>query len=305
MAALVAVRQGWLEALMSKYGLALVLGAVGAAVLYHANPQFFRDRWGEASELYDWQAALGSNAHFYRYYFIDNFPAFTFLFPVGAYVAVRRYGKAGLYAVCSSAPLFFMHAFVYARKSERYVFYFFPFFLLTALIAVEPMVEWGWERARVTLKREPLRVKIVAAAFLLPGFLVLAHPWAMIAMRAPFRAKNPDWKSLDPELKRNLRSATVITTNPREYLYYVGAQPKYYRLVELDPNHAYEPTLLRSDTEFDHALRHRGDVYFVGAEWNFYNDAFMSDRMRNAVDYFMSPVDHGGDRRILVFHRNP
>lgn len=304
MAMLVVIRQGWVDALTSKYVLVILLGAAGAAVLYHADPRFFREKWGEAFELYDWQAALGISDHFYRYYFIDNFPAFTFLFPVGAYVAVRRYGKAGLYAVCSSAPLFFLHAFVYARKSERYVFYFFPFFLITALIAVEPVLEWAWERARVALKKEPLRAKIVAAAFLLPGFLVLVHPWALIAMRAPFRAKNPDWKSLDPELKRNLLSATVITTNPREYLYYVGAYPTYYRLVELNPNFPYEPTLLRSDTEFAHALRHRGDVYFVGAEWNFYNNAFMSDGMRNAVSYLMSPVDHGGDRRILVYHRN-
>ena len=302
MAGFMGFRHGWLRTLMSKYVATLAIAAMAFVALYHLYPQFFQAKFREAVEIYDWQAAKKFDYNFYRFYLTDNFPALTFLFPVGAYVAIRRYGKAGLFALCSSAPLFFLHAFVYARKSERYIFYFFPFFLITSLIAIEPFLIWGWSNLRTALKGEPLRGKIVAAAFLLPGFLVFTYPWAINAVRTPFHSKNPDWKSLDDEFKRNLRSATVVTTNPREYIYYVGAYPTYYRTVELDSDYVYEPTLLKGDTDFRKALHQRGDVYFVGAEWNFNNDAFMTEAMRGAVTYSMSPVDHAGDRRILAYH---
>jgi 4-amino-4-deoxy-L-arabinose transferase-like glycosyltransferase len=297
-------RQGWGKAFLSKYGIVTVLGVAGAIALLALYPDPIRENLDEATKINNWQAAKGYTSNFYRYFFIGNYPALTFLFPVGAYVAVRRYGKAGLYAVCASAPLLVLHSFVFARKSDRYIFYLFPFFIITAVIAIEPVLEWGWERLRVALTSQPLRAKVVAAAFLLPGFLVVAHPWIVFSLRAPFRAKHPDWKSLDETFKRNLRAATVVTPNPQAFLYYVGKQPEYYRLAEIRRNHTYEPTLVLTSEQFSDIMRKtRGELYFVGAEWNFYNEGFMTDEMRNAVQYLMSPVDHGGDRRILAYHK--
>jgi 4-amino-4-deoxy-L-arabinose transferase-like glycosyltransferase len=302
MFAFVVVRQGWVNALISKYGITLFLGIAGATAVYLLKPEMIQAKLREAMQINNWQVAKGYTDHFYRYYFTDNFPALTFLFPVGAYVAFRRYGKSGLYTVCAAAPLLLLHSFFFARKSERYIFYLFPFFVITAVIAIEPILEWGWEKLRVNLKSEPLRAKVVAAAFLLPGFLVLVHPWILTAAKAPFRAKHPDWKSLDDQFKRNLRGATIVTTNPQAFIYYVGKSPEYYRLAEISRRYAYEPTLVRTPDQFSAVLKTKGELYFVGAEWNFYNDAFMNPEMRNAVQYLMSPVDHGGDPRIVAFH---
>jgi len=303
MAAMTVGREGWRKASLSKYVIVIFLGVAGFLALMTWDRKLIMEKISEATDIHSWQVAKGYDNNFYRYYFINNFPAFTFLFPVGAYVAVKRYGKIGLYSICLSAPLLVLHSLVFARKSERYIFYLFPFFLITALIAIEPFIEWGWERLRISLKSEPLRAKVLAAAFILPGFLVFAHPWIAISFKVPFRAKHPDWKSLDEQFKRNVRGATVVTTNPQAFLYYVGKKPEFYRLSEINKRRDYEPTLIRNNEQFRDVLHRKGELYFVGAEWNFNNEGFMGESVRGAIKYLMSPVDHAGDRRILAYHK--
>jgi hypothetical protein len=297
------VRHGWKTALTSKYSLVLFLGIAALVVVALLHPEEIRGKIREATKIEEWQLSKGYDGAFYRYFLVDHFPAIAFLYPVGAYVALRRYGRTGLFLFLSAAPLLLVHSYVFARKSERYIFYFFPFFLITAAVAIEPMLRWGWDRLRDSLRTEKLRSKLLAAAFLLPGALVIVHPWFGKSFAVPFRSKHPDWKSLDHLFKNNLRSEQVITTNPQAFLYYVGKKPDYYLLAEIRRKHEYEPTLVRSEEQFSNILRTRHNLYFIGAEWNFYNEGFMSEPMRNAVEFQMYPIDHGGDRRILTYHK--
>ena len=96
-----------------------------------------------------------------------------------------------------------------------------------------------------------------------------------------------------------MSDGVVITANPREFVYYFHRYPDYYRAVEMSGG-LHETGLISDAQDFHQIVMNRRNVYFIGSEWNFFNDAFMNADMRNTVEYAMAPADHGGDRRILA-----
>lgn len=297
-------RSGIKRALASRYGAGLVVMAVAAALAVKFAPRWVSWLLGESATLYGWQRHLGLGPNFYRYILADQYPGLLFVYPVAIYASVRQYGRRGLFFAVAFAPIVLMLSLLVARKSERYLMFAFPFFAVTAAAAIAPTAAWAREKFNAHFGARAARQRILALALFAPVVLVFGHPWLEISARIPFRSRNPDWKSVDATFRKAVREGRVITTNPRAFLYYFDRYPDHYRTVELAEGAVAEPGRIVDADAFHSAVMRGRDVYFIGAEWNFHNNAFMTADMRNSVQFNMAPVDHGGDRRILAFHRN-
>src|SRR6185436_13371395 len=131
---------------------------------------------------------------------------------------------------------------------------------------------------------------ITAALLFLPAVGVVAYPWAKDAVTVADKAKYPDWKTLSPELKNEVSAGTVVTANARDFIYYFGRFPDYYRLVEVQKTATYEPVLIKDFVRFKSAIADHHNVYFVADRWNFHNNAFVDPTMREYVMRTMAPV---------------
>ncbi len=296
-------RLGFRQGLLSRYVLGLfVLGLIAAAAARY-SPARLEGLIRESTLIYDWQAQMGHGSGFYRHHLVEKYPALTFLLPVGLYSAIRHHGRRGLFLSVMFVPLALTLSFFVARKSERYLMCLFPFFAVIAAFAIAPLAIWARDSFNIHFGSRPVRRKLIALALFSPCALLFVHPWLETALGIPFHSVNADWKTIDRTFKNVVFDGTVITSNPREFIYYFHRNPDFYRTVEKNGG-VYEPGLVPDAQAFHDTVVAQHNAYFIGSDWNFQNDAIMSSDMRNTVLYSMSPVDHGGDRRILSFHRD-
>jgi 4-amino-4-deoxy-L-arabinose transferase-like glycosyltransferase len=292
---------GWRSREWTKYGFLLAFLGLSLAVLVVALPGVFHNLIFNASYVPDWMARKEGNA--LRYFLSDRYPGLFFLFPLGAVLLVRRYGKAGLLFALNFAVLFPMHSFVFGRREDRYIFYIFPYFVLAAAAAVEVILPAVAQALRRYTKGRSAWATILIVAAALPAVNLIAYPWLGNAKNVLTSYRFPDWKTLPPRLLENMAASGAITTIPREYLYYVGAAPTYYFLSERDPEQRYEPGLITTPAEFTAALADPRVRFLISNAWAFENDAYINDAMRAYVRETMHEVDHGGDPRLVVFEK--
>jgi len=145
--------------------------------------------------------------------------------------------------------------------------------------------------------------RVAVAVVGLCGLYLFCHPWMREAELVHHRAKFADWKSLPADFRDQVSAARVITPNPREFMYYFGRYPDYYRMVEINPKRQYEPGLLNNFIDFRRAIEGSPDSTFIGIDWNVNNPAFTTDAMRQYLNTKMVLVPHAGDPRILVYRR--
>ena len=298
-----AVTRGPRQAVYSKYG--LVLGLCAAVFIWFViyNDHFVRTMFSRATRVNDWQVFKAYDANYYRYLLVDDYPGLVFLFPLGAYYLTRTYGRRGFFFAASFAGLILMHSLVFGQKSDRYIFYILPFFTICGMAVLEPVgarlaAFWGrWSAGQTR------RQRLLALLCFLPAINLVAYPWAVDAVRAHRTPKFPDWKSIPLDVRSEAAAARLITTNPREIIYYFGSYPEAYIIAEVERHHTYEPGRLNNFIDLRREMEKPGETYFVATDWHFNNPAFMTQRMRRYVLEEMKRVPHSGDRRIVILRK--
>jgi len=115
-----------------KYICICIAAGLVALTLKYLNPSLvekilFNTNWVPA-----WAHADNTSTfNYYRYYFTDNYPAMTFLFPLASIYVISVYKKVGLFVVLSFVIPMALHVFIAKIALVRYIYYIFPFFVLT------------------------------------------------------------------------------------------------------------------------------------------------------------------------------
>jgi hypothetical protein len=297
-------RGGWVHAARSKYGVLLTVLLAGLAGVALFDRPFLLAAIRKAVSVPSWSQVGRGHSQFYRHFLMDGYPALFFIYPLGAVLLVRQWGRRGLFAVLSFALLFLLHSFVFGRKDARYMFYIFPFF---AIGAAQAMVFLGTATARSlqdtfrTLSRPAMAVAILAAA---PVALAAGYPWMSNARKVSNTSIYADWKVLPEELRNRIRAGVTFTTVPRDYFHYFGEMPEYYMVDEYHSRYRYEPGLVTSVHEAEALLDGHPGMYLVTDAWHLYDQAFFGDEAPRLLAR-MRRISHGGDRRLLIYQSVP
>ena len=315
MAGYVATKDGPSVAVQSRYavllGLMLLCMATAAVLLPATAARFFH----LARTPEPWYTG-GSPMTFCLWFFKYYYPALWFIYPLGAVILIRRYGRLGVFIVCAFLPVLLAHMFLFtARIAERYLVYILPFFFLTSACVVEVVIGLlvGWVR---DLKSTGARATSAATALaVIPAMWLFLNPWLGLASELRRYGIGPDWKELAPELREACGTGIVIANWPREVMYYGGRFPDYFATVSYeyfgDDNHTVNigarevPVNYVLDARsLQRVLSEDRDIYFVTTDWAFGNDAFMSEAMRRLIREEMTEIASvaSGNDRAVIYH---
>jgi hypothetical protein len=287
-------------ALRSKYGVLIGAGMLAFAGILWVNSEFVKEQMIHAVKVNDWQTHNAYNHNFYWDMFMTRYPGLMFLLPFGAFVLWKRHGRAGAFMVLSFVPLFLLNSYVFGRKMDRYIFHLFPFFFALAAAGVVPVARALWNAGRPAWTGLSRAQRVWAFLALLPAAGLVFYPWLLEADDALRRPRFADWKNLPDDVRSDLRSSFVVTTNPREFMYYLGKTPEMYTLTEKKKTLSY-PGLIDNAGQLKAGVAGHRPVYFIGDEWRFQNRTFFSDGMRDVIRDEFTPVPHSGDARLLIF----
>lgn len=312
MAAAAGHRGGFGAVVRSRYALVPALGAGAALALWLAAPQHVRWLVAAARERPPW-AATKPAFQFYSWLFTYYYPAFTFLYLLGAVLLVRDTGRRGWFVLASFVPLMIAHVVLFTgRVEERYVSYIFPYFVLGAcyaiLLAVKPLLatiaaEW---------KRGAKAMAVLLCLAALPVSNLVAHTWFRESVNLVRYGYGPNWKTVAPALRALPPDAVVMSPWPLHVAYYGGRFPDYI-LRHPQPEDGTEGTgrlgarpvvqrWLFDAGEFER-IAAAADVRVITTEWALTNEAYVDAGMRQAIAKLLVPAEHAGDAKVLIFKK--
>ncbi|MBI4395608.1 MAG: glycosyltransferase family 39 protein [Elusimicrobia bacterium] len=295
------LRPGRRSPLLWKYLAALVCIGLGFAFVRVFMGDYFQEMLLIAREVPNWANRKAGDHGYYRYFLSDEYPAFFFLYPLGAFLCVKQYGKRGVFLLMSFAVLFVMHSFVFGRKGDRYIFYIFPFFVMTAAPAVLWVLRALAGGAAGLLAAQPRAQRILFVVLALPALNLLAYPWLGNSKKVIFSSPHTNWKSLPEDVKEEARLATVLTPNPMAYSYYFKAKPAYY--LPVDENYRVAPGLVEDGRQMMEIAQTVPNLLIIADESKFRKEVYFSKESQGHIRSHMDSVAHRGDPAILIFRK--
>ena len=240
--------KGLAEALLSRYGIVVILAIFGVLLIALASSDLVRGSLGTLDERPKWNAlniksmyrliffkpvwmtTEQSNLQFYYVTLVETHPFLWIILPPGLFMAVYKYRQAGTFFAVTFVVLFLIHSFVLlGRQSDRYIFYLLPFFVTLGAIGAEAMLLGVISVARspkLKLSSGAVRLFYLSIALSMALFFALrAEAWhSRIEWFAPRFA---DWKDLDPAILEAVTDGRAITSDRFRFTYYFGQFPDH------------------------------------------------------------------------------
>ena len=293
-------RAGFGESIRSKYG--IILASVGALVLLLAliRPQVLAHIAQSAMQAPTWNRSSRSNLAFYQKIVTESHPILWVIYPLGAFVAVYRYGRKGLFFVLSFCVLFLMHCFIFAQHSERYIFHLLPFFIAIGAVGVDFILSSTLAFAsKSSLTRWQKKLFYAAVG---GSLLLLVVPRIQRTILDTSVPKFSNWKGLDPTLIQAVQRGPSLTTERWGFNYYFGKYPDY--IIEASAlDSSKDAVLITSLDELEKVVAQNPDFYLVTYKQELDHDAFVTPPMRDYILHELERVDHGPDIHIMVFRK--
>ena len=298
----------------SKYFLAGLSILAGGLWLIIRHPDFVAKAVNVIRDRPFWDTRNVDYTYYVKYLFLD-YPLFTLIYPAGAYLIIRKYGRTGIFVVCLFLPLMVMHSFLFVNNiDERYIFYIFPFFALSSAAAIE----WASRRvfARIRGEFDGGRKRNAALGGLVMAVLigVASYPWVGRGAAVGEHAVFEDWKSVQDVLREISSDGIIVSTRRMPLYFYMGRNPDYViiksfeGLIREQRDHppAVRPRYLDvgwlfTKKELSDVVDSRERVYFVVDAKSFHNPAFLDDGVRSFVERHGTPVRHSGDRNLFIY----
>jgi hypothetical protein len=227
----------------------------------------------------------------------DSHPVLWTIYPLGAFLAIQQYGRKGLFFVLSFVVLFFTHCFVFARSTDRYIFYILPFFVAVAAISGEFLIGSAKDLVSNYSPLLPRWQRRVFAGAVCASLLLVAHAWIGQTVADTSVVRFINWKDLDPALVRTISRGTTMTTDRLRFSYYFKRHPDFVLGVDDVPG----DHIINNLEEFKKALSQHPDLYFVTHKLHISRDAFVSPEIREFISRELERIDQEADGRIMVF----
>jgi hypothetical protein len=296
-------RYAWVVGLMTVAGIAVLLGA----------PEFVANRLSLAHSRPAW-STTGDGLSYYSWFFSYYYAGLTAVYVLGIVLLIRRFGKPGVFVLCSFVPVLAAHVWIFTGRVEmRYIFYILPYFFIGACFALERafcrllrLVAVEWRR----------RSKIVATSLFLGTVCassLFAWSW-MIESRNLLRwGYGPNWKTVAPALRQLSDECVVMSPWPFHLAYYSGEFPDYILrkkqaedgkdgVVRLGDRSVTVRWLFDPD-EFEQRLAEDRDVCVIMTDWAFNNEAYIDYPLREAITTHLVRVEHGGDSKVQIYRK--
>lgn len=296
------VHRGFRASTRSKYGVTLMFIVTLVGLLALTRLHFVAELVRFAVDTPSWNRSTQSNLAFYHRVVTDSHPILWAVYPVGAFLAVYRYGKKGLFFVLSFGVLFLMTAFVFARQSERYIFQLLPFFIAVGSIGVDFLL-----RSAVAFASKPALSRWHKALFygaVGASLSMLVVPRIQRTVLDTSVPKFSNWKDLDPPTIEAVTSGASVTTDRWRFNYYFKHYPSYV-IDASDVDHAGGEVIIATLADLEKIIARHPNLYVVTYDQQFYHDAFVSAEVRAYILRELERVDHEPDARIMVFRRLP
>ena len=294
------LRAGFREAIRSKYGVILASVGVLALLLALIRPDVLALIVKSATQAPAWNRSSRSNLAFYQHVVTESHPILWAIYPLGAFVAVYRYGRQGLFFVLSFCVLFFMHCFVFAQRSERYIFHLLPFFIVIGAVGLDFILSSTAafaSKSSITGWQKRLFYGAMGASLLL---LVVPRVQRTIADTSVPKFSN--WKDLDPALIQAVKRGPSLTTERWGFNYYFGQYPNY--IIEATArDNSKDAVLITTLEELEKVVAQHPDFYLVTYKQQLEHDAFVSPPMRAYILDELERVDSEPDVHLMVFRK--
>jgi hypothetical protein len=306
-------RRGWRAAVRSRYALVLALMTAAGVVVLLAAPGFITKLITMARHRPEW-ATTGDGFSYYSWFFTYYYTGLTAVYVLGIALLIRRFGKPGVFVLCSLVPVMATHVWLFTGRVEmRYIFYILPFFFIGACFALERglrrllrMVADEW-REGSKLLATCLVAGIVSAASL------FSWSWLRESRDLLRWGYGPNWKTVAPTLQRLGDECVVMSPWPFHVAYYSGEFPDYILrkkqaedgeegVVRLGERSIPVRWLFDPD-EFVSVVNGERDVCVVMTDWAFHNDAYLDPPLREAITNRLAPVEHGGDAKVRIYRK--
>jgi hypothetical protein len=309
----VGLRSGLKPLIMSKYFLALAFLVTLSVAMAIAAPGAIRELVALAKERPEW-AAGESAFSFFSWFFLYYYPAFTFVYLLGAVVLVRRYGKPAAFVLCSFLPLMCAHmGFFTGKVEERYIFYILPYFFIGACFVIEGALKPILQTIAGEWKKQSRTFALLVALVSVPAASLFAHPWLRESRDMLRWGYGPNWKTVAPTLAALAGECVMMSPWPLHVVYYTGEFPDYI-LRKKQPEDGEGPTNrlgLRSvpvrwlyhAEEFTRVANEHDDVCVIVTDWAFNNDAYIDAGMRQAIESILVVSEHDGDQGVVIYRR--
>ncbi len=295
-----AARSGIRSAIRSKYGVLLISVAALGALFSLTRLPIVAGVLEVAREAPGWNRSPQSNFSFYQRVLTESHPVTWAIFPLGAFVAVYRYGRKGLFFVLSFLLLFLMHCFAFGRISERYIFQLLPFFLAIGAIGVDFLL--SSIAALASRPSFPRWQKTFFYGALGMSLLVIVAPRVKRSVLDTSVPKFANWKDLDPAMVESVRQGVSVTTERLGFNYYFGKYPSYV-IDASDVDHWGGDVVIVTLAELERVLARYPDLHLVTYAQHLNHDAFVGQEVRAYILSEMERVDKGPDAHIMVFRK--
>jgi len=282
-----------------KYAVVVIGIAMGGLFQYLFNHEHFVKMLNWAVSLPGWARFHDYSIHYYRWYLAEQYPVFFYLYPLGLYFLVKDYKQKGLYFGLMFIVPFILHSLVYPLKSDRYIFYSIPYFLLGFGIVADK----GIAAFKDSISNISLKEKAILCLALLPLIFFILQPWFPLAMKEPNVNKFPNWFAFEDKLKTDIGTAEVITTRPIEFFYYFKRKPDYAIVNSIPKNYKYGDDLLDNGEKLLEAVKSQKELYLVAYRRDLNYREFFNEDMKRIVDENLVEIDTGYEKSFVVLKK--
>jgi hypothetical protein len=218
------------EILKNKYGFILTCSIGIALIFLIIHPGYYVSKIHGMITLPSWKIGEVVDVKLFSWILRVESPVFFFLYPISALYIIKKDFKKGLYIVLSFLVPFVLHSIVFKWKEERFMIYFYPFYILSIAVLVEEIINMIWHRMKQFKTNIKILDALVPVCFLF-SMLLFLYPWFFNSRHMTNYIFWTDWKpslkNISPLLKQDSTIITLLDDQSFIY-YYLKKGPDYY-----------------------------------------------------------------------------
>ena len=298
------------EILKYKYGIALALSIGIALLILIIHPGYYVSMLHGAIRLPGWKMGEHVDVKLFSWILRAESPIFFFLYPISTLYIIKKDFKKGLYIVLSFLIPFLLHSFVFKWKEERFMMYFYPFYILSIAVLVEEIINIICHEMRHFKTKIKILDNLVPVCFVFSMFIFL-YPWFFNSRNVTNYVFWTDWK---PSLKNTstlLKQDSKIITllDDQSFIfYYLKKGPDYYiapKIYYQDEDTEYKyfnSKPVKTVKDLSSIVGSNHDVWVLARKDEYFNEnRYYRKDIMDYIGANFNILNSVGDKDILVF----
>ena len=297
------------EILKNKYGIALIFPIGIALLILIINPGYYLDIIHGVTTMPGWKMGALDDVKLYSWKIRAECPTFFFLYPISALYIIKKDFKKGLYIALSFLVPFLVHSFVFKWKEERFMIYFYPFYILSIAVLIEEIINVAWREMK-QFKTDIKIINILIPFCFVFSMFIFLFPWF-------FRSRNmtnstwwTDWKPsltyVSTLIKEDSKVITILDDQSEVYYYLKKSDyfivPKVLYKEEVKYYGYFNSRPVKNVKDLSTIVENNHDVWVIARKDEYFNkNRFFRDDMMKYISEKFYVLDSIENKDILVF----